>query len=125
MINQETLVQLLRFGAVGAGAALSHYSVALLGVEWAGFDIQIANLLGFWLGFILSYFGHTSFTFSAFPSLKSFCLYVLLGVINYIISVGIVYFTSIWMPVYAVFAITIVLIPLISFFVSKYFIFRF
>ena len=125
MISRETFVQFLRFAIVGGGAAISHYCIALFGVKWAGFDIQLANLLGFWFGFILSYFGQANFTFGALPSVKSFFLYLLLGLVNYIVSVGIVYFPSIWLPAYIVFAITIALIPLISFLVSKFFIFSF
>ncbi len=124
MIDSKTINQIIRFGVVGVTAAATHFCVALMLTEYVGVAIQISNLIGFWLGFILSYAGQVLFTFKAKLSRDNFLSYLGLGLINYCIACAIIFIGDFWLPNWAVLGGTVVLIPLFSFLVSKLWIFR-
>lgn len=58
------IVQLLRFGLVGAAAAAVHFIVAVALVRTLGLDPQAANVAGFVIAFALSFVGQWRWTFS-------------------------------------------------------------
>jgi len=58
------IVQLLRFGLVGAAAAATHFAVAVACVRLAQIDPQFANVLGFLVAFAVSFLGQWRWTFA-------------------------------------------------------------
>ncbi|WP_394202355.1 GtrA family protein [Marinagarivorans algicola] len=124
MIKYTTFIQLIRFGVVGGGAAAIHFGIALMLTEKIGASIQIANLMGFWVGFVASYAGQVLFTFQKAPSRANFLLYFGLGLVNYCVACCLVFVSGLWLPTWAVFACTVALIPLFGFWVNRFWIFR-
>ena len=57
------IAQLVRFGAVGAAAALTHFVVAVSAVRWGGVLPQWANVIGFGVAFVVSFLGQWRWTF--------------------------------------------------------------
>jgi putative flippase GtrA len=56
------LAELMRYGGVGVLAAAIH-ALVLLGGEWLGWPLALANLLGFLLASVWGYLAHALFTF--------------------------------------------------------------
>lgn len=56
------LAELMRYGGVGVLAAAIH-ALVLLGGEWLGWSLALANLLGFLLASVWGYLAHALFTF--------------------------------------------------------------
>jgi putative flippase GtrA len=59
---QAKLAELMRYGGVGVLAAAIH-ALVLLGGEWLGWPLALANLLGFLLASVWGYLAHALFTF--------------------------------------------------------------
>ena len=59
------LGQLIRFGGVGGLVTLAHVLVALVAERGLDLTAQQANLVGFLIAVLLSYFGHSHFTFQS------------------------------------------------------------
>lgn len=59
------LGQIIRFGGVGGIATLAHVLVALVAERGLDLTAQQANLVGFLIAVLLSYFGHSRFTFQS------------------------------------------------------------
>lgn len=118
--------ELCIFGMVGCAATLTHYGVALICAELLGIGYQVSNLMGFWLAFAVSYLGQSILTFKSRPNLGSFTKYILLAIFNYFMSAGILFFLESVLGIdYRIVLVVIVcLIPIISYIVSKFFIFR-
>ena len=57
--------QVVRFGVVGATAALTHFLVVVALVRAAAIDPQIANVFGFLVAFSVSFVGQWRWTFRA------------------------------------------------------------
>lgn len=55
--------ELIVFAAVGIGATFTHYTVALLLVEFSGTAVLIANVIAYCSAVAVSFFGHSLFTF--------------------------------------------------------------
>ncbi|MBX9705378.1 MAG: GtrA family protein [Gammaproteobacteria bacterium] len=83
MITLKNFFQLFRFGVVGVAAAIVNYLVVILLVELLHWLPLIANIIGFSLGFQVSYFGHRFWTFShkqhTIQSLPKFIFVAILG----------------------------------------------
>lgn len=56
--------RILKFGGVGIVATLAHYSVATAFAELGGLSMVSANLLGWLVGLVVSWYGHRHITFS-------------------------------------------------------------
>ncbi len=59
----HTLIQLIKFGAVGLAATAVHISVWTVAIEMFQIDPFWANFPAFCLAFIISFFGHLKWTF--------------------------------------------------------------
>ena len=64
-MSQTTRKQALFFAIVGACAALTHFAVLVLLVQWGGMVPFWANPLAFVCAFCVSFYGHLSWTFRA------------------------------------------------------------
>lgn len=56
-------MQIVRFGAVGVGAALLHSGIFLLAIKQPGWTAVGANTLAFCIAFVFAYIGHRFWTF--------------------------------------------------------------
>lgn len=70
---RETVLSLIRYGAVGASAALAHFLVAA-GLSRLGVLLGAAGAAGFVVGFIISVLGHRNFTFRSNQALSAVTL---------------------------------------------------
>ena len=64
-MSETTRKQALFFAVVGACAALTHFTVLVLLVQWGGIAPFWANPLAFVCAFCVSFYGHLSWTFRA------------------------------------------------------------
>lgn len=120
------LRQLFFFGAVGVAATATHYMVAVASVEILSLTLQIANFFGFIAAFAVSFLGQSYFTFRAKPSSNMLIKYFALAGFNYLFSASILYFLAEYSSVGHRIAllITVLLIPIFTFIISKKYIFR-
>ena len=61
--RRALVLQMLRFGAVGIGATLTHLATAWATHHGLGLSAFAANLAGFLVAFCVSYFGHFYWSF--------------------------------------------------------------
>lgn len=82
--------QLVKFGMVGAGAALVHVIVALWAMRYWQLSLPIANVIAFASAFWVSLFGHQFFSFNAtsLPLRQSFWRFFLVAVFGFMINEG-------------------------------------
>lgn len=79
------ILEIGRFGLIGAAAMLIHLLVVWLGVT-AGFDPLVANVLGFVVAFQVSYFGHCHFTFNESPRLSGYWKMLSVSVVGFLFN---------------------------------------
>lgn len=120
---------LLRFGMVGALAALTHYLVAAACIHSGLTSPAWANPVGFGVAFWVSYFGHYHFSFADADrsghrqALPRFLLTALAGfVTNHLVYLGLLHFTP-WSPYVDLF-IALVLVAAMTFVLSRHWAFR-
>jgi len=82
------IAQLVRFGAVGAAAALTHFVVAVSAVRWGGLLPQWANVIGFAVAFIVSFLGQWRWTFriAAAPLRRALPSFFLIAVSGFLLN---------------------------------------
>jgi len=73
------LFQLIRFGFVGVAATLTHYIVSIVGVEQLHLSLYLANLLGYIVAVVVSFLGHSKFTFQVNASMKLFSKFIVVS----------------------------------------------
>lgn len=117
-----TIVRLFRFGIVGVAATVTHAAILWALVETVQMRPSIATVIGFLIAFNVSYFGHYYFTFRSTEShrraLPGFAATATAGaVLNWLIFVigTDVVDWNYWIA----FGISIVLVPIFVFFVSR------
>ncbi len=120
--HREIIVFLL----VGGLATLSHYCVAISSVFFMGLSLQVANIMGFGAGFVVSYLGHALLTFRSQITAQSFVRFILLAACNYGLSTLLLFVFSVKFELdYRVaFFLVVSILPVVSFFLGKYFVFQ-
>jgi putative flippase GtrA len=89
------LGQILRFGAVGIAATLSHVLTAVLAESTLAIGPQMANLAGYAIAVVVSYTGHALVTFNApVQSASRFLRFILISLIGLATSSLTVWFVS-------------------------------
>lgn len=80
--------QLIKFGVVGASAALVHVIVALWTIRYWQISLPIANIIAFASAFWVSLLGHQFFSFNAtsLPLRQTFWRFLLVAVFGFIIN---------------------------------------
>jgi putative flippase GtrA len=118
--------EILAFAIVGISATSTHYFTALMLIEWFHVDLHLANFWGFSAAFGVSYLGQSIFTFKSRLSWPKLVKYFILAVSNYFISAMTLEFLSNYLNLSHRIALLIVvmLLPLMSYFISKKFIFK-
>ena len=126
LMRQAYSAQLLRFGVVGVAATLVHLSTLWLGVEQGGLPPAIANGIAFGAAVSVTYFGQALWVFRRFDHnlyrLRRFAVSVVGGLLA---NVGIMAFAVQLLGLHYLFgfATALVVVPAISFFVSKFWVF--
>jgi putative flippase GtrA len=86
MVRSLTL-QYLKFGVVGIGATLVHAVVFAILVERLGQDPMMANMGGYAVAVVISYFGNFRWTFGASrPEVTDFLKFCLVTVVGFAIN---------------------------------------
>lgn len=121
------LAQLGRFGIVGILATILHLLAAYLANQIFELPPQLANFIGFLVAFFFSFIGHLRFTFSASGATSFyFPRFIGLSCMTLLLSSLIVYVTDEhlnWPFLASIVAVGFA-VPLISFVVSKYWVFN-
>ena len=120
------ILRIIRFGLVGLAATLTHAGILWALVEGYRMPATVATLLGFLVAFVVSYLGHFYITFRSERShkrtLPGYALVALVGASLH----GLIFVVAIdligW-HYWIAFAITIALVPVIVFVMSKRLIF--
>ena len=125
VISLQTLRQLVVFGIVGVTATLTHYLVALFCHEVLGINLYLCNLLGYTSAVTVSYFGHGRFTFQVNLNRQIFRRFVLVSVTTFLASECILAALeqALRLPHRLSLAVVVLTIPLITFILSKMWVF--
>jgi len=120
------ILQFIRFGLVGLAATLTHTGILWALVEGYQMPATVATLLGFLIAFVVSYLGHYYVTFqSRRPHKRTLPGYALVAIGGASLH-GLIFFVAtdlIGWHYWIAFAITIILVPVIIFLMSKRMIF--
>lgn len=125
-LSRELIVQLFVFGLVGVTATLTHYFVALFSHEVGGLDLYLANLAGYCSAVAVSYFGHSLLTFRRELNLKVFFRFVVVSVSTFLCSELLLFGLEqgLALPHRVSLAVIVCVIPVITFVLSKLWVFR-
>jgi len=64
ILEQPIILQLLRFGIIGGSATATQFVTVVIMVSFLQTNPLVANVLGYGLGFCISYLGHRNWTFA-------------------------------------------------------------
>ncbi|SMF03684.1 Putative flippase GtrA (transmembrane translocase of bactoprenol-linked glucose) [Alteromonadaceae bacterium Bs31] len=125
-LSRELIVQLMIFGVVGVTATLTHYFTALLSHELGGIDLYLANLFGYVAAVMVSFFGHGRFTFKQELNWGVFVRFSIVSVSTFFCSELILLGLEkgLDLPHRISLAVVVSTIPLITFVLSKLWVFR-
>lgn len=120
--------QLIKFGMVGASAALVHVIVALLVIRYWQLSLPIANIIAFGSAFWVSLLGHQFFSFNAatLPLRQTLWRFFLVAIIGFIINEGcviVLHLATTWSN-QLILLIAIVLSAAVTFVLSRVFAFK-
>ncbi|MBB1361927.1 GtrA family protein [Shewanella sp. SR44-4] len=117
----------LRFIAIGVASTITHVFVALLSAKILGLDAVSVNFSGFIIATVISYVGHTRFTFEIKPKhhfhLPRFLVTALLGLVLSSLIVSFSTHALEWSLTKAMFLVAIVT-PVATFLMLKFWVFR-
>ncbi|MCP4380196.1 MAG: GtrA family protein [Hyphomicrobiales bacterium] len=118
------VIDLARFGIVGLGATAAHYISALIASRFI--DIFIANIIGFAFGFGISYVGHRLYTFRSAARHRSAVPRFLITSLSGLAASTVVLFiaTSLALPVWLALVFSIGVIPIVTFFLLRSWVFK-
>lgn len=111
---------------MGGSATLVHYFGALLAIEMFGAAIYVGNTLGFFSSVCVSYVGHGLLTFKAPLTKKAFSKFIVLVFTNYCVSQLILFIAEDVLELHhrVSLALIVIILPVISYLLSKYWIFK-
>ena len=125
--NFPLFSQLARFGVVGLTAASVHFSIVVILVQNELFVPLAANVVAFLISFQVSYWGHRRFTFpgSVTQHREAYSKLVLLQLANLAANEGLFYFFLMMnLPYQLALLIVLGTLPIVTFTVSKFWVFR-
>ena len=119
--------QLGVFGIVGGVATLVHYGTAIVAAEYSG--ISTANLIGFLVAFSVSYVGHSRMTFRLAPDerdhISRLPRFLVTAIAGFSASQAVLLVAKGGgFPSWISLAVATAAIPLFSFFVARFWVFR-
>lgn len=119
--------QVFRFGVVGLSAAIVHFSVVVLLVQFAFLTPLVANIFGFLISFQISYWGHRLWTFQDTAVLHREALpkLILVQLLNFSANEFLFYiFLMLHLPYPIALLIVLTILPIFTFLSSKLWVFR-
>lgn len=128
VLRIDLFYQLMRYGIIGLIAASVHFLVLSLIVEKLSIPPLKANFIAFIFGFQISYWGHRCWTFKGTTALHRVALpkLLLVGITGFFINESLFSFFLITfhLPYQLALFFTLTILPLISFIVGKFWVFR-
>ncbi len=126
VISSVTVRQFFVFCVVGVIATLTHYLVALFFHELLAVNLYVCNLIGYVTAVVVSYCGHSRFTFRVALSQEIFRRFIIVSILTFIASEGIlaVLENTLQLGHRISLAIVVLIIPLITFLLNKMWVFR-
>lgn len=120
------LRQLVSFGAVGIAATLTHVAVAWAMFAQAGQPVLVANLLGAFAAFFVSFLGHARFTFrTRRPLHRSAPRYAVLTMVSFGLTSAIMTFVESRALSGLVYAVAVLcVVPPTSFAIARLWVFQ-
>lgn len=119
--------KVLRFGIIGIASTLLYAIIALVFAYSTAMPAALASLIAYAICGVFSYLGHRLFSFkSKAPVGKSTASFVVVGMLGYVIGVGVPWVGSDIMgyqPVISI-ALVCVLIPAMNFVLLNWFVFK-
>ena len=115
------LQQIVRFGAVGVCATVTHIGVAWSLMELSSFDQYGANLAGAVFAYLVSFFGNALFTFGVKDRLAHYAaryLFVSIGSL-FLTSVELAAVDRLGLPTYAYAVVVLLTVPPATFLFAK------
>jgi putative flippase GtrA len=88
--------RLVRFGIVGGLATVTHAGVSVAALRWLGFAPVFANIAGFCVAVVVSFCGHSLFTFRAQMSVPRAVRFVTVALSSVAVSSGLVLAADAW-----------------------------
>jgi putative flippase GtrA len=126
-ISWTELQRIGRFGLVGVAATLVYAASFALSVKELGVSAVIGTTIGYLLSTIISYFGHQGFSFAVSADHADYLpRFAVLSVSSYGINVGMVavIVDILQFPYQVAVAVLTVLIPIINYFLNRFWVFR-
>ncbi len=126
MISKKLFRQLFFFGIVGVLATGTHYVVALFAHEFLNISLYVANLVGYGCAVTVSYCGHGKITFQQELGRRVFLRFVVMSLTIFTLSEMILVLLEQQEGISHRLSLLVVVlvIPLISFLMSKLWVFR-
>lgn len=126
-LRRPLFFQLVRFGIVGLSAAALHFSIVVCLVHYLQLAPLVANVFAFLFAFQVSYWGHRCWTFKWTTASHRIALPKLLIVqlINFGINETLFFiFLSLNYPYPIALLIVLTILPIFTFIVSKWWVFK-
>lgn len=126
IVIKNTIAQLCRFAMVGIGVSTLHLAIVVLLVQHYNLQPLVANVAGFFISFQFSYWGHRLITFNDSDVLHRHAIPKLLTlqIMNFTINEYLFYiFLSLHLPYQLALFMVLAIMPLFTFFITKYLIF--
>lgn len=127
-MNKFLFFQLMRFGIVGSIAAAIHFAIVILLVETSGFKPLYANAVAFLFSFQVGYSGHRFWTFRGTTTQHRTAIskLLILQLCNFAANEGLFYFflTYFLLPYPIALLLVLAILPIVTFTVSKLWVFR-
>lgn len=118
--------ELIAFGFVGGMATLTHYVGALVSHEILNLELFLANLVGYLCAVGVSFIGHSKLTFQVDMNNALFRRFCIMSVATFGLSEVLLWGLESGLQLHAriVMLIVVVTIPLISYLLNKFWVYR-
>lgn len=111
----------LRFAVIGVANTLVHGAILTLTIEKFHFHLLIAHVFAFWFANLFSYISNSRFTFFVPLSGVRYFRFLSASLVSLCLTLGIAWVTAhLGLHYHIGFAIIVVMVPLFSFFIVKF-----
>jgi putative flippase GtrA len=118
--------RVVRFSIVGIVATAAHVSVAIIAVSVAGVFPVVGSVIGFLAAFMISYYGHSRFTFAvAGQSRDELLRFGIAGLVSFILSTIVVWVLTSILRVDSKSALvaTGIIVPISNYLINRFWVF--
>lgn len=128
ILSRPDVTQIIRFGVIGAAATVVHMSVAFVLYYGLDFAPLMANPIAFLIAWCVSYTGQFKWTFkdSGAQHKSSAPKFFAVSVLSLVLSQIVVWFTAqyLGLPFYLAMICVVLSVPIVTFLLSKFWVFR-